>query len=77
MHGIQWVPPWEWNTAEHDVLGGVLDARGRALGVPSTWSYDLSNGITDLSKAMAYMKANTSLDAIQLAKGTEPFLPPR
>lgn len=73
MHGIQWVPAWEWNTAGRDVFGGVLDARGRALGVASSWAYDLSNGVTDLSKALAYMKAKTNLDGVRLAKGTEPF----
>jgi hypothetical protein len=76
MHGIQWVPAWEWNSADRDVLGGVLDARGRALGVPSSWAYDLSNGVTDLSKAIAYMKAKTNLDAIKLANGTTPFAVP-
>jgi hypothetical protein len=55
----------------------VLDERGRALGILGHPWHTTTDMVTDLPKAMAYMKANTSLDAIRLAKGTEPFLPPR
>jgi hypothetical protein len=62
----------EWCSA--DIGAPVLDARGRALGVLNGWTHDTSNIVTDLAKALAYMKAHTNLDAIQLAAGTEPFL---
>jgi hypothetical protein len=65
----------EWCGA--DLGAPVLDARGRALGVLGPWVHDTSNLVTDLTKALAYMKAHTNLDAIQLAKGTTPFLPAR
>jgi hypothetical protein len=55
----------------------VLDERGRALGILGYPWHDTTDMVTDLPKAMAYMKANTSLDAIQLATGTTRFLPPR
>ncbi len=60
-----------------DQGSAVLDERGRALGILGYPWHDTTDMVTDLPKAMAYMKANTNLDAIQLAKGTEPFLPPR
>jgi hypothetical protein len=53
----------------------VLDARGRALGILGPWAHDASNRVTDLGKAIRHMKAYTNLDAIQLAEGTQPFLP--
>ncbi len=65
--------------AETSGLGGddlgspVLDARGRAFGILGSWAHDTSNRVTDLAKALKHMKAYTNLDAIQLAKGTEPF----
>ncbi len=59
-----------------DMGGAVLDARGRALGFVQSWAHDAATRVTDLRKAMAYMKANTSLDAIKLAKGTTSFAPP-
>jgi hypothetical protein len=61
----------------HSGAGGsaVLDERGRALGIVGGAAHDAADRVTDLSKAIAYMKAKTNLDAIQLAKGTEPFLP--
>jgi hypothetical protein len=54
-----------------------LDADGRALGLLSTISLDGSTGVTDLAQALRYMKATTDLDAVTLASGTEPFLPPQ
>jgi hypothetical protein len=59
-----------------DQGSAVLDERGRAFGILAGPWHDTTDHVTDLPKAMAYMKANTSLDAIRLAKGTEPFLPP-
>ena len=53
----------------------VLDARGRALGIMNSVSLDGSNGITNLSRAIRYMKTKTNLDAIKLAEGTEDFSP--
>jgi hypothetical protein len=32
-----------------------------------------SNGVADLSRALAYMRANSSFGDVQLANGTEPF----
>ena len=59
-----------------DDLGSpVLDARGRAFGILGPWAHDTSNRVTDLARAVRHMKAYTNLDAIRLAKGTEPFLP--
>jgi hypothetical protein len=60
-----------------DQGSAVLDERGRALGILGYPWHTTTDMVTDLPKAMAYMKANTSLDAIQLAKGTERFLPQR
>lgn len=74
----------EWTHYIHTVTPGifgdsgspVLDAGGRALGILSTISLDGSTGIADFSKAIRYMRANTNLDAVQLAQGTTSFLPP-
>ena len=74
-----------WTRYAHAVSPGmsgdtgeaVLDARGRAFGIVGTWTHDASTRIYDLAKALAYMKATTDLDSVQLAKGTTPFLPPR
>lgn len=54
-----------------------LDSRGRALGTFSTISLDATTGVTDLAQALRYMKAMTNLDAITLAAGTAPFVPPK
>ena len=32
-----------------------------------------SNGVADLSRALSYMRANSSFTGVQLANGTEPF----
>ena len=59
-----------------DSGSAYLDSQGRALGVLST--LDLvpvpgSNGVGDLSRELAYMRAHTTLAGVQLALGTEPF----
>jgi hypothetical protein len=58
-----------------DTGSAVLDERGRALGILGSAAHDAADRVTDLSKALRYMKANTSLDAIQLATGTTRFSP--
>lgn len=58
-----------------DSGSAVLDSRGRALGVLTTLGLlplPLTNGVTDLSKALAYLNANGPFDAA-LAPGTVPF----
>jgi hypothetical protein len=56
-----------------DSGGAVLDARGRAIGILNWWAHDAASRVTDLPKALAYMKAKTDLDAIRLAGGTTSF----
>ena len=60
-----------------DQGSAVLDERGRALGILGYPWHTTTDMVTDLPKAMAYMKATTSLDAIKLATGTTPFSVPR
>jgi hypothetical protein len=53
-----------------------LDDTGQALGVLSTVAIAPlagSNGVGDLARELAYLHAHTSLTAVQLASGTEPF----
>ena len=62
-----------------DSGSAFLDSRGRALGVLSTLAIlplPGSNGVGDLRRALAYMRAHTDVDAA-LALGTEPFNPSR
>jgi hypothetical protein len=72
-----------WNHPVYTLTPGVpgdsgsafLDRQGRALGVLSTLAVaplPLSNGVSDLNKAVQYMEANTGLD-VTLAPGTQPF----
>ncbi|HMJ79065.1 MAG TPA: hypothetical protein VK507_23975 [Iamia sp.] len=59
-----------------DSGSAFLDAQGRALGVLSTLALAplaLSNNVSDLSRALDYMRAHTNLDAIQLAPGDLAF----
>jgi len=59
-----------------DSGSAFLDAEGRALGVLSTLSVaptPLSNNVSDLSRGLDYMHANTDLDAVDLVDGTEAF----
>lgn len=60
-----------------DSGSAVLDANGDALGVLSTLTITPvagSNGVSDLHRALEYMRAHTELD-VQLVPGTEPFTP--
>jgi len=59
-----------------DSGSGFLDASGGAIGVLSTLQLaplPVSNGVGDLAKELAYMRANSSLSAVQLVRGTQPF----
>jgi hypothetical protein len=58
-----------------DSGSAYLGSDGGALGVLSTLALDGSNQISDLSRALDYMRAHTDLDAVQLAAGTEAFSP--
>jgi hypothetical protein len=58
-----------------DSGSAFLGSGGGALGVLSTVSVTLSNQVSDLSRALNYMKAHTNFDAVELADGTEPFSP--
>ena len=58
-----------------DSGSAFLDSRGRALGVLSTLAIlplPASNGVSDLRRALTYMRAHSDVDAV-LALGTEPF----
>lgn len=58
-----------------DSGSGFLDDSGRAFGVLSTLAlapYALSNGVSDLSRALAYAAQHAGL-RVQLALGTEAF----
>lgn len=56
-----------------DSGSAYLGSSGGALGVLSTLSVTGSNQVSDLSRALNYMRAHTSLDAVLLADGTESF----
>lgn len=56
-----------------DSGSAFLGSGGGALGVLSTFSVTGSNQVSDISRALNYMKAHTSLDAVELADGTESF----
>lgn len=61
-----------------DSGSAFLDWQGRAIGVLSTVAVlplPLSNNVSDLSRALDYMRANTGFDAVQLALGTRTFSP--
>lgn len=61
-----------------DSGSAFLDAEGNALGVLSTLALaplPLSNNVSDLSRGLDYMRAHTSLDAVQVVTGTEAFTP--
>lgn len=58
-----------------DSGSGVLDSRGRAVGVLTTLSLlplPLTNGVADLSKVVGYVNAHGPFD-VALAPGTVPF----
>jgi hypothetical protein len=61
-----------------DSGSGFLNASGQAIGVLSTLQVlpvAGSNGVGDLGRELAYMRANSSFSGVQLAPGTEPFNP--
>jgi hypothetical protein len=61
-----------------DSGSGFLNASGGAIGVLSTLQVlpvAGSNGVGDLGRELAYMRANSSFSGVQLAPGTEPFNP--
>jgi hypothetical protein len=60
-----------------DSGSAFLDAQGRGLGIVSTVAiapFALSNGVSDLSRSLAYANANSPLN-VTLAEGTEAFRP--
>lgn len=61
-----------------DSGSAFLDKNGRALGVLSTVAIAPlagSNGVGDVGREVAYMKAHSSLSALNIALGTQPFTP--
>jgi hypothetical protein len=59
-----------------DSGSGFLNASGQAIGVLSTLQLAPlagSNGVGDLGKELAYMRANSPLADVQLVPGTQPF----
>ena len=78
-----------WHYDVYTVTPGVpgdsgsafTDASGRAFGVLSTLALaplPASNGVSDVSRAIAYMHAHSdAFDAVTLQNGTEPFDPGR
>lgn len=70
-HNVYTVTPGIPGDSGSAYLGSV----GGALGVLSTLSVTGSNQVSDLSRALDYMRTHTNLDAVQLANGTEGFSP--
>jgi hypothetical protein len=61
-----------------DSGSGFLNSSGQGMGVLATLQVlptAGSNGVGDLGRELAYMRANSSLSSVQLAAGTEPFNP--
>jgi len=61
-----------------DSGSGFMNGTGEAIGVLSTLQLAPlpgSNGVGDLGKELAYLRANTSFSGVQLVAGTEPFKP--
>lgn len=60
-----------------DSGSAFLDASGRALGVLSTLGVAVPggvvNGVSDLPRALEYLRSHSSLTGVQLASGTERF----
>jgi hypothetical protein len=59
-----------------DSGSAFLSKTGAALGTLSTVAIAPvtgSNGVGDVAKEFAYMKANSSFSGVELALGTEPF----
>lgn len=73
-----------WSRAVYTVTPGIpgdsgsgfFNARGQAIGVLSTLAVlplPLSNGVGDLSRELAYMRAHSTFTDVQLVKGKRPF----
>jgi hypothetical protein len=61
-----------------DSGSGFLDAEGKAFGVLSTLALapiPASNGVSDLSKMLAYAAKHSNIKGLRLATGTEDFVP--
>ncbi len=61
-----------------DSGSGFLNGSGQAIGVLSTLQLAPlagSNGVGDIDRELAYMRANSAFTAVQLVHGTEPFKP--
>jgi hypothetical protein len=61
-----------------DSGSGFLNGSGQAIGVLSTLQLaplPATNGVGDLGRELAYLRANSGLSAMQLVAGTEPFKP--
>ncbi len=61
-----------------DSGSGFMNASGGAIGVLSTLQLaplPATNGVGDLAKELAYMRAHSSFGDVQLAQGTEAFKP--
>ncbi len=61
-----------------DSGSGFLNGTGVAIGVLSTLQIaplPATNGVGDLAKELAYLRANSGFAAMQLVQGTEPFKP--
>ncbi|HEX7293367.1 MAG TPA: serine protease [Solirubrobacterales bacterium] len=61
-----------------DSGSGFMNRSGQAIGVLSTLQLAPlagSNGVGDLAKGLAYMRANSPLADVQLVPGTQPFKP--
>jgi hypothetical protein len=61
-----------------DSGSGFLNGSGAAIGVLSTLQIaplPATNGVGDLAKELAYVRANSSFGSVQLVRGTEPFKP--
>jgi hypothetical protein len=61
-----------------DSGSGFLDAEGAAVGVLSTLNLaplPVSNGVSDLARALVYANAHGGLGDVSLVDGTEPFDP--
>ena len=59
-----------------DSGSGFLNASGQAIGTLSTLALaplPASNGVGDLGRELAYMRANSAFSGVQLVNGTRPF----
>ncbi len=59
-----------------DSGSGFMNGAGQAIGTLSTLALaplPASNGVADLAKELAYMRANSAFSGVQLVNGTRPF----